>query len=188
VRQKIGFHSVANYWPNYSARSAKKFGPTHNIHTNTNIIVLQTIYVSKVYKKFKISADDKYIFCKYLKLFVWIILLKKVRPLFGPFLSNLKKIRPPTFPAAQNFVGPLLYSAAEISAPWQHWRKMPSMLHLLSFLGSVSQRWQLAHRTKNMGKIFEFQKRRPTCLFHLSFRRQNLSRISTFLGKKKVWT
>jgi hypothetical protein len=49
---------------------AKKFGPTHNPHINTNIIVLQTIYVAEVYKKFKISADEEYVFCKYLKLFV----------------------------------------------------------------------------------------------------------------------
>jgi hypothetical protein len=45
---------------------------------------------------------------------------KKVRPLFGPFLVNQTKIRPQSFPAADNFIRPLLSSAAEISAPWQH--------------------------------------------------------------------
>jgi hypothetical protein len=41
--------------PDFLARSAKKFCPTHNLHINANIIVLQTIYVEKVYKKIKIN-------------------------------------------------------------------------------------------------------------------------------------
>jgi hypothetical protein len=48
-------------------------------------------------------------------------LLQKSLAPFRPFFGILKKIRPPIFPAAQIFVGPLLSSAAEMSAPWQHW-------------------------------------------------------------------
>jgi hypothetical protein len=40
---------------------------------------------------------------------------------FGSFLAYVKKIRPPIFLAAHIFLGPLLSSAAKISAPWQHW-------------------------------------------------------------------
>jgi hypothetical protein len=38
---------VAKSWPNFWARSAKKFDPSHNLHINTNIIGLQAIYVAK---------------------------------------------------------------------------------------------------------------------------------------------
>jgi hypothetical protein len=35
--------SVVNSWPNFLARSAKKFSLSHNLHINTNIIVLQIL-------------------------------------------------------------------------------------------------------------------------------------------------
>jgi hypothetical protein len=38
-------------------------------------------------------------------------------------LAKQKKIRPQIFPAAQILTGPLLSYAAEISAPWQHWKE-----------------------------------------------------------------
>jgi hypothetical protein len=119
--------SVANSWQNFSARSAKKFGrwqknsPSYKIFSQMLILLSSTHYFFRQRgRKIKDIRRSSVLFCRYFKVFIWIISFKIVRPLFGPFLAYMKKIRLPIFPAAQIFVGPLLSYAAEISAPWQH--------------------------------------------------------------------
>jgi hypothetical protein len=124
------YFSVANSWPNFSARSTKNFGRWRKNSAPYKIFSQMPIKLSFTYyfcqlreQKLKDIRGWSVLFCRYLRLFIWKLILKKVRPLFGPFLAYryLKKIWPPIFPAAQIFVGPLLSSAAEISAPRQHW-------------------------------------------------------------------
>jgi hypothetical protein len=52
------------------------------------------------------KAVEKSVFCKKFSCFK---LLKKIRPLSGPFLTNQANIRPQTFPAPHNFFGPFVF-------------------------------------------------------------------------------
>jgi hypothetical protein len=85
------------------------------------IIPLHIYFSHKKVRKIHRNLQRKVCFLQISKLFVCIIIFKKVRPLISSFLPNTKKIRPPIFQVAQICMPPLFSYAAEISAPWQPW-------------------------------------------------------------------
>jgi hypothetical protein len=59
-----------------------------------------------------------------------LTLTLKWSPDFRLLLVNLTTMRPQIFPAAQNFMRPLLCFAAEIFASWQHCEMALSVLYV----------------------------------------------------------
>jgi hypothetical protein len=100
---------------------AKKIGPLQNLLKNEYITVFYTLFLSAREQEIKDIRRWSVLLCRYFKVFYMKKHLQKSSAPFRPILAYYRKIRPPIFPAAQIFVGPLLSSAAEISAPWQHW-------------------------------------------------------------------
>jgi hypothetical protein len=82
------YFSVANSWPNFSVRSTKKFGrwqknsAPYKIFSQMLIFLSSTNYFSwQRERKIKDIRKLSVHFCRYIKVFIWIIIFKK----FGPF-------------------------------------------------------------------------------------------------------
>jgi hypothetical protein len=79
-----------------------------------------TISLGKGNKKSNISGDEMYFSADILSFYMINHFQKSSAP-FRPFFGLFKENSAANFSGCTNFLGPLLSSAAEISAPWQHW-------------------------------------------------------------------
>jgi hypothetical protein len=103
--------------PPKNSAAGEKIRPLQNLLINANITVFYTLFHSAKETNNQRYQEMKCTFLQIFELFYMNNHLQKSSARFRPFLAFLKKIRPPIFPAAQIFLGPLLSSAAEISAP-----------------------------------------------------------------------
>jgi hypothetical protein len=116
--------SVANSKPNFSARSAKKFGRWRKNSAPPIIFTLQTNYVAKVYKKLKISAEEEYVFCR--AFYVKNTLLKNSAPFqlfFGKYKEN----------STANFSGSIEFCEAPFVLCGQNFGPLATLSSLVFF-------------------------------------------------------